>query len=162
MCSASKASKPSAGARIYRARRARNSSFLFIILVIPPQSITEISAQTGWHKNAGTDDPVTISVCDVSGDCCSNSLNIPDHDDRVQGHLDTYSGPVVLGQCFNFVPTRGDLTVALEKPGSDGWNVQWTKVKLSGGRTFTCNFNIWLDNDNGHSNSETVQCQQDV
>jgi len=124
--------------------------------------ITEISTETGSMRSADTDDSVTITVCDVSGGCCSNPLNIPSYDDRAVGHVDTYNRPDVLGQCYRFVPARGDLTVTLEKTGSDGWNVQWTKVKLSGGRSFTCNFNIWLDNDNGHSNSETAQCQRDL
>jgi len=124
--------------------------------------ITEISTETGSMRHAGTNDPVTITVCDVSGGCCSNPLNVPGYDDRVQGHVDTYNGPDVLGQCYDFVPARGDLTVTLEKTRSNGWNVQWTKIELSGGRTFTCNFNIWLDDASGYSNSETVQCQRDL
>ena len=91
-----------------------------------------------------------------------NPLNIPGYDDREQGHVDTYNNPDVLGDCYNFVPARGNLKVTLEKTRSNGWNVQWTKVKLSGGGAFTCNFNVWFDNDNGHSNSETVQCQRDL
>ena len=121
--------------------------------------ITEISIQTGSIKAADTKDPATITVCDVSGGCCSNPLDVPGYNDRAQGHVDTYNGPDVLGQCYDFVPARGDLTVTLEKTRSDGWYVQWTKVKLSCGRSFTCNFNTWLDIDVGYSNSETVQCQ---
>ena len=113
-------------------------------------------------RSAGTNDPVTITICDVSGGCCSNHLNIQGYNDREPGHVDTYNNPDVLGQCYNFVPAAGDLTVTLDKTKSNGWNVQWAKVIMSGGKTFTCNFNVWLDNDNGYSNSESVQCQRDL
>ena len=109
-------------------------------------------------NHADTDDAASITICDMSGDCCSTPLNNPDINDREKGRVDTYSGPDDLGQCFNFVMGKGDLSVTLEKERSDGWFVEWTEIKLAGGMSFNCAFNIWLDNDNGHSRSETVQC----
>ena len=129
------------------------------MLYISGFGVTEISTKTGSMKNAGTDDYVSLTVCDTTGACCTTALDNKSVDDRQKGRVDTFADSLVLGDCFN-ARLDGQLTATLSKLKSDGWYVEWAKIKLSSGKSFTCLFNSWLDNSGGHKNSMTVTCNK--
>ena len=100
-----------------------------------------------------------MEVCNTKGQCCSTPLADPSKDDREKGKVDKYDTASMLGECFN-TNFWGDLTATLSKDGSDGWYVDWAAIKFGSGRSFTCTFNNWLDNDTGYSNNMTAGCTE--
>ena len=123
--------------------------------------VTEISTKTGSMRHAGTNDAVSIKICDGKEICCTTFLDTSGHDDHEKGHVDVFADPEDLASCISTrMNMKGGLTATLEKDGSDGWYAEWAQITLARGYAFTCTFGIWLDNDNGHTRSESAQCTQ--
>ena len=129
-------------------------TFIHFVLDV---GVTEISVKTGSIKWAGTDDKVSITICDASENCCSTPLNNPGND-RAKGAVDVYTNPDTLGACSEAAMAKGDLTVTLAKERSDGWYVDWAEIQLAGGMSYSCLFDLWLDDNAEYSGSKTVQC----
>ena len=117
-----------------------------------------ISTKTESRRSADTNDNVSMTVCDTTGSCCTSVLNNVGND-RKRGHVDTYTDPSVLGECFT-THMKGQLNVTLTKDRTNGWYVDWAQVSLARGISFTCMFNSWLDDSTGYSNQMTVQCDE--
>ena len=98
-----------------------------------------------------------MEVCNMKGLCCTAVLDDPAKDDREKGNVDKYTTASMLGDCFgqNFY---GDLTATLTKDKSDGWFVEWAQIKFDDTRSYTCEFNNWLDDSADYSTSMTVDC----
>eukprot|EP00092_Neocalanus_flemingeri_P104760 GFUD01134224.1.p1 GENE.GFUD01134224.1~~GFUD01134224.1.p1 ORF type:complete len:1144 (-),score=169.25 GFUD01134224.1:293-3652(-) len=122
--------------------------------------ITEVWIKTGSQAKAKTNDKITIKICDSAEKCCKAILDNPAETDRMRSALDKYSNPDVLGSCFDS-HLDGELSMTLQKDGSNGWYVDWAKIFLGQGTSFSCSFGLWLDNDPGYYNSNTVQCKED-
>ena len=122
--------------------------------------ISEIWTQTSTRKDADTDDAVTIQVCQMSANCCTSVLDDPDKNDHELGALGKYSNSL-LGECENTYG-QGQLAVTLEKDGSNGWYVDWVRILLDKGSSYTCSFDLMLDNDhdNGYYETITLNCDQ--
>merc|ERR1719431_678132 len=106
--------------------------------------ISEISTKTGQGDYAMTDEDVSVKVCHGSDpkDCCYTLLDDPKEEDRsTTGKEDFYTRPNELGQCYNFVLGKDAITVTLTPEGDNAWEVEWAKIKLAGGTSFTCTFN---------------------
>ena len=115
--------------------------------------IYEIWVQTGSVKNADAlNVEATIRVCDSIGNCCTTDLEDPEKDDRARGALDKYSNCLLYG-CLD-TPTVGQLTITLEKEASNGWVVDWVKIFLVQGSSYTCHIGKWLLKSASH----TGQC----
>ena len=127
--------------------------------------VSEISTKTGVKKYAATKDNVTASLCNQYGNCCSTLLDDPDVVDRQLGRLDTYTGSNLLGDCFGFKTTGGEISAALEISekdiGADGWFVEWLKIKFSVGKEYICKFNGFIKNrDDRSPKKRTVPCKE--
>merc|ERR1712038_119737 len=57
---------------------------------------------------------------------------------------------------------QGQLTATLSKGGSDGWYVEWAQIKKIGGDSYTCMFNVWMDDASGYSRVATSDCTEDI
>jgi len=125
------------------------------------QGIIALSTKTGLHPASQTNDHVEMNVCDVTGTCCSAGLNHKDDSAsrQIVGKVDQYNDPSILGPCLS-TRMKGQLTATLRKKGSDGWFVEWAKIKLADGHSFTCEFKMWLDNEGGYTNDLTVPCME--
>ena len=125
----------------------------------------EISTKTGTGEYADSGDSVTAILCNGSGECCSVQLDHPNDDVRQIGSLDVFSGFEELGQCSKITLDETGLKLTVKKTeddSTDGWKVDWVKVKVNQGITFTCPFNGYIDNDDGAPRERTVQCQNDM
>ena len=136
---------------------------IYLIYYLPQNSfldvgVTRITTKTGTSRSSGTNDNVSMGVCDGNGTCCSTVLNNPG-DDRKVGRVDTYTNPKGLGECFT-TAMRGPIRATLSKDGSDGWYVNWAQVQLAKGVFHTCNFTSWLDDASGYSREMTVDCNE--
>ena len=94
----------------------------------------------------------------MEGQCCTTILDDPAVNVRKNGNIDKFAG-ARLGDCSD-QSFYGDLTATLTKDGSDGWFVEWAKIKFDDSRSYTCNFNTFLDNSGKYSNSMTVNCDK--
>ena len=121
--------------------------------------ISELQTKTATTDHANTDDNVTMEVCNKEGKCCTTILDDPAVNDREKGNIDKFAGASLLGDCFG-LSFNGDLTATLTKDNSDGWFVEWAKIKFDDSRSYTCNFNTFLDNSGKYSNSMTVNCDK--
>lgn len=99
-----------------------------------------VELRTGGIEDAGTDDDVFLRL--------SNSLRLefpyhPDADDFEKGTTHVYSFPVKPG-----VRLRDLTMLAIEKTGTDGWQLGGIKV-IANGRPLYANpaIDAWLDND---------------
>ena len=110
-------------------------------------------------RYADTNDHVDMKICDNSGNCCESDLDIKSYDDRKKGKVDKYTDPEILANCIE-TRMKGQLFATLSKDRSNGWYVEWAKIQMTRGRSFTCMFNLWLDDSSGYENSKTVPCTE--
>ena len=126
--------------------------------------VEKITTKTDDRRWADTNDNIFITICDVSGSCCRTELDDRTRDDFKRGVIDDFTDASVLGECNN-KEMKGQVTAKLEVEKNDGWFVNWAKISLTGGRLFTCNFNVWLDNDAKDpkiTNSKQVTCSEGI
>ena len=98
---------------------------------------------------------MTGMICNGSGACCSTALD--DDLPREKGEVDTY-GPGKLGECSNFEVGVGEFHLTVTTSDEDGWFIEWAKVKLAGGASFTCYYNGFIKNKNPVPPSRTAKC----
>ena len=105
-------------------------------------------------------DTVKLKVCDSDGNCCSVDpiSNSKDNKFAEKGVLSTFPGKF-LTDCVKSTFKKENLKVTLSKDGDDGLKIDWVKIRLASGEAQTCNFDVWLDNDDGYSTTKTITCQ---
>ena len=126
--------------------------------------VEKITTKTDDRRWADTNDNIFITICDATGSCCRTELEDRNRDDFKIGAIDDFTDASALGECNN-KEMKGQVTAKLEVEKNDGWFVNWAKISLTGGRLFTCNFNVWLDNDSKDlkiTNSKQVPCSEGI
>ena len=105
-------------------------------------------------KGAGTDSPISMTICQDNRCCKTGTIDSPGADHE-QGQLNEYEGNL-LGGCKGFSLTAVPV-VKLKIQGTDGWCGDWIKIitdsspdqglNMYHGATVVCNVDLWLDDN---------------
>merc|ERR1712061_648678 len=108
------------------------------------EHVSTIATKTGTGSVAGSNARVLAQICDAQGFCCHTSSDGRGlyNSERQEGQTDVYTDRAILGSCSQKGRLVGDpSTVKLttsNPDGSDGWYVEWIRVKMSTGKVFSC------------------------
>ena len=137
--------------------------FFVVFLTLQNAGITEASTDLPTQKNyiysismktqdvggAGTDSPISVTICQDNR-CCKTGNIESDHE---QGQVIEYEGDM-LGGCKGFSLTEVPV-VKLKIQGTNEWYGDWIKI-FTGSKTYqgwnqgadvVCNVDVWLDDN---------------
>ena len=113
-------------------------------------TITKITIKTLDAKDAQTDDPVFIKICNEKLlDCCETELENPQSNDFEKDEVNEFNANL-LGECGS-LSVDEIKTVTMRMEGKNGWKGEYVKVELSNGNEVTCPITEEIDN-NGSMN----------
>ena len=110
------------------------------------RKIVGLEIKTGTLAWAGTNDRITLSICDNESTCCyMNDVDDPNVDDHEPGHIDVYTDTELRG-CNQF-HLKSIFKIVAEISGSDGWNPEWFKIEMDDFVYFECDnlSGAWVD-----------------
>jgi len=133
--------------------------------------VTTIAVKTGTARYANSSCRAVMEICDAQGNCCRTSekgqgLDNPGIPDHVHGETDIYTNRTILDNCAQEGSLAGDpVTVKLttsDPHGDDAWYVEWIRITMSTGETFSCRMGGFLEDEvgSGYPSSRTVSCQK--
>jgi len=122
--------------------------------------IFKILIKTGSDEWADTTHTRLIQICDglYPNACCQTTLQ-----PAKIGETATYAEQQELGDCYDFA-LQDNVTVTLIAQSHNAWQVEWAKVQLVGGISWTCPCdNEWISTDDHWAKTEiTKACYHDV
>lgn len=102
----------------------------------------DVTVQTGWHKHAGTDSSIYVTLYGKNGNSGRKHLNIRNYNDNERGQKSTYTfaAPVDLGPIEKVVAYN-----SYDDDDGPGWqlhSMRVTKIRNKQAWYFPCN--KWL------------------
>merc|ERR1719474_460651 len=115
------------------------------------ETLTAVGIRTGSQGFYGTENWVTLTLCQVNHEkCCSMDL-----DDLTVDTTNRYSSKAELGSCYG-AELNGEIEATVSIDGNnmfgfnDGWYVEWVNLyRKNNGRWSRgdCFFKTWIDGD---------------
>lgn len=111
---------------------------------IAADTFYDVTVQTGWHKNAGTDSSIYIWLYGANGKSKRFHLNIPNFDDNEKGQKTTYTfkSNRDLGRINKVVVTN-----SYDDDDGPGWQLNYMNIGKTGQRSTHFPCNRWLASD---------------
>jgi len=101
----------------------------------------DVTVQTGWHKHAGTDATIYVTIYGTRGNTRRYPLTIPHYDDNERGKKTTYTfkSPRDIGRITKVVAYN-----SYDNKDGPGWQLNHMRVGKAGYRLTHFPCNRWL------------------